>query len=148
MSFSSTYASAIADGISSLSMELADVGSQSLEVLSSADADGSQTDNGDLLTVGYTRVQQKTPEFLSPYDGADQNVDMKISTVIVRLSPEAILTLYDFLMTTFVPSSGSGSATAAPSPENEVSSPAMVAQDEQSSGKIRVSINLASVKGS
>lgn len=124
-------------------MELVDVGPEPLEVLSSADADAGQVDSADLLTVGYTRVQQKTPEFLSPYDGADQNVDMKISTVVVRLSPEAILTLYDFLMTTFVPSSGSGAAT--PTPESEEVT--MVAQEDQSSGKIRVSIKLASVKG-
>ncbi|VDB84480.1 unnamed protein product [Peniophora sp. CBMAI 1063] len=133
--------------LGSLSMELVDVGPEPLEVLSSADVEGGHADSVDLLTVGYTRVQQKIPELLSPYDGADQNVDMKISTVIVRLSPEAILTLYDFLMTTFVPSTGTDSGAAAPTLETEeVTSPGAAAKDDQATGKIRVSIKLASVK--
>lgn len=59
----------------------------------------------DLLQVKYTRVQRDSPEFQTVFEGVDQNVDVKMSTLVFRAAPEPILDVYDFIMTTFVPSS-------------------------------------------
>ncbi|KAI0033184.1 hypothetical protein K488DRAFT_78064 [Vararia minispora EC-137] len=120
--------------LGSLSMNLTEAGAEPLNVLSSADS--QSPDGHDLLTVDYTRVQKNSPEFLSIYGGIDQSVEVTLSTVVVRVSPEAILTLYDFVMTTFVPSSGSA-ASARPAPA-EISG--VDAQQQVSDQNIRVAI--------
>jgi vacuolar protein sorting-associated protein 13A/C len=115
---------------------------ESLEVLSSADEEASKA--RDLLTVGYTRVQRDSPEFLSVHEGVDQSVDLTISTVTLRVSPEAILALYDFIMSTFVsPASGStNQKQIAPSETVDVD-----AQQTVSDQRIRVAMKLDGVKG-
>lgn len=57
-----------------------------------------------LLRISYSRVQKESPNFLTLAEGIDQNVDIKISTLIFRAAPEPILALYDFVMATFVSS--------------------------------------------
>jgi vacuolar protein sorting-associated protein 13A/C len=99
----------------------------------------------DLLSLTYKRVQKESPEFLTIYEGIDQSVDIKISTFIFRAAPEPVLSLYDFIMTTFVPQSNPAkieSVQASPTgvdPEPEASA---------SGDKIRVLVKLASVQGS
>ena len=80
-------------------MHVNQVGREPLEFMSSA---AGPTDE-DLLIVKYTRVQQDSPEYQPVYEGIDQNVDVKISTFLFRAAPEPVVTLYDFIMTTFVP---------------------------------------------
>ncbi|KAI0321342.1 hypothetical protein OF83DRAFT_1274656 [Amylostereum chailletii] len=131
--------------LGSLSMSLDDSRSRPLEVLSSADG---TSEGRNLLTVGYTRVQRDSLEFVSVYDGIDQSVDMEISTVIFHASPEAVVTLYDFIMTTFVPPSPEGAVTPSTdtiSPESEQIEPE-IQTEARSDQKIRVLVKLASVK--
>ncbi|KAF8274093.1 hypothetical protein EI94DRAFT_1696360 [Lactarius quietus] len=84
--------------LGSLSMEVAEPGFEPLRLLSSADG---SVDVKDLLRVDYTRVQNASPE----YEGFDQDITVDVSTVIFWTAPEPLLTLYDLIMTTFVPSS-------------------------------------------
>ena len=126
-------------------MDVNQVGKEPLEFMSSAAGPIKE----DLLTVKYTRVQQASPEYQPVYEGIDQNVDVKISTFLFRAAPEPVVTLYDFIMTTFVPqSSGNAEATPAPgTPEYENGSPEIVVNSAGSPEKIRVLLTLASIQG-
>ena len=103
----------------------------------------------DLLIVKYTRVQQVSPEFQPVYEGIDQNVDIKISTFLFRAAPEPVVTVYDFIMTTFVPqNAGQVEVAASPgSPEAESPTAAIVVNGGVAPQKIRVLLTLASIQG-
>ncbi|KAH9849745.1 vacuolar protein sorting-associated protein 13 [Lenzites betulinus] len=129
--------------LKSVSMHVNQPGKDRLEFVSSAAGPSA----ADLLTVKYTRVQQASPEYQPVYEGIDQNVDVKISTFLFRAAPEPVLTLYDFIMTTFVPQSGEKvEAPSSPStPEGEVV-PEVVVDAGGSPEKIRVLLTLASIQ--
>lgn len=103
----------------------------------------------DLLIVKYTRIQQASPEFQPVYEGIDQNVDVKISTFLFRAAPEPVVTVYDFIMTTFVPQNGGQAevAVAPGSPEAESPTPEIVVDGGVAPQKIRVLLTLASIQG-
>lgn len=133
-------------GTRSLSIHVNQVGKEPLEFMSSADGPSTE----DLLTVKYTRVQQASPEYQPVYEGIDQNVDVKISTFLFRAAPEPVVTLYDFIMTTFVPQNNAGSAEATPAPgtpEDGNATPEIVVDSGGSPEKIRVLLTLASIQG-
>lgn len=92
-------------------MNIVQPGREPIKFMTTAETDS----NGDrnLLTLKYTRAQQATPDFLTLYEGIDQSIDAQISTVVLRTAPEPILTVYDFIMTTFVPKT-----TPLPAPES------------------------------
>ncbi|OSD03423.1 vacuolar protein sorting-associated protein 13 [Trametes coccinea BRFM310] len=129
--------------LKSISMHVNQVGKEPLEFVSSA----AGPSTADLLTVKYTRVQQTSPEYQPVYEGIDQNVDVKISTFLFRAAPEPVLTLYDFIMTTFVPqTSGKVEASPAPSTPGEGDVPEVVVGAGGSPEKIRVLLTLASIE--
>jgi vacuolar protein sorting-associated protein 13A/C len=112
--------------------------------MSSADLASPQDKN--LLTVKYTRAQKASPEFTTVYEGIDQSVYITISTVIFRAAPEPVLTMYDFVMTTFVPKS---EPPATDTVADEVSTTDMSALSSPKSGsseQIRVGVKLATVQ--
>ena len=105
-------------------------------------------EKADLLSVGYTRVQKESPEFLTIHEGIEQAVDVKISTFRFYAAPEPVVSLYDFIMTTFVPQSKPEiQQDREPSPENP-GTLAQVPQSAANTGKIKVGVELASVQGS
>jgi len=91
-------------------------------------------DGADLLKVVYTRAQKESPEFNSKYEGIEQNVDVVISTLVFRAAPEPVLSLYDFIMSTFVSGPGDLARSQAALGEEEVVQVAPVDPDS----KIRV----------
>lgn len=115
-------------------------------------ADTESQDN--LLIVRYKKCQPESPVFLSQFEGINQSVDIKISAFMFRAAPEPVLAVYDFIMTTFVPT---------PSPNQQQQQTGLVIDGEalsqdkdvalvvvkplQVTQKIRVLINLASVQG-
>jgi vacuolar protein sorting-associated protein 13A/C len=110
--------------------------------MSSAELDSLQDKN--LLTVKYTRAQQNSPDFVTVYGGIDQNIDITITTVIIRAAPEPVLAMYDFVMTTFVPKSErSGIDVAGNQSTNTIESNT---QTSTSSEKIHVRVKLAMVQ--
>ncbi|KAI0068196.1 hypothetical protein BV25DRAFT_1793389 [Artomyces pyxidatus] len=137
----------VAVHLGSLSMNLIEPDAKPMEVITSAD--GSD-DGKDLLTVNYTRVQKISPEFTSKYEGFDQSVDVKISTVIFRAAPEPVLTMYDFIMTTFVPQSSDGPADhsqdLAIQDSTQLPPPSADQSQSISNDKLRVLVKLASVQ--
>ncbi|KAF8216245.1 hypothetical protein K438DRAFT_1748990 [Mycena galopus ATCC 62051] len=85
----------------SLSMSVVQPTANPIKFVSSPESD--LLEDKDLLSLTYRRVQKESPEFLTIYEGIDQSVDIKLSTFIFRAAPEPVLSLYDFIMTTFVP---------------------------------------------
>lgn len=117
-----------------------------IEFMSSADTTGQD----DLLIVRYKRCQPDSPVFLTQFDGIDQSVDIKISTFIFRAAPEPVLAVYDFVMTTFVPAPNQQQQQVVPVTDGDVlldQDKDVVVVQQQTTQKIRVLVNLASVQG-
>lgn len=113
--------------------------------MSSAETESSPEKN--LLSVKYRRAQKESPDFATVYDSIDQSVEATISTVIFRTAPEPVLTLYDFVMTTFVPKSEPPPAGAIEDVQDSDAREELTANGSgASSGKIRVVVKLASVQ--
>ncbi|KAF1812213.1 vacuolar protein sorting-associated protein 13 [Eremomyces bilateralis CBS 781.70] len=55
----------------------------------------------DLFYLKFTRVNPKSPEFQSVYDGIAMNVDAAVSAINVIVTRRTLLTLLDFVLTTF-----------------------------------------------
>lgn len=128
----------------SVAMDVYQVDAKPIRFMSSVD--GDETAAEDLLTVDYTRAQRASPEFSTIYEGVDQNIDVKISTFVFRAAPEPVLMLYDFIMTTFVPNSGSNAVqrTDAAAVGQSIEGPPQTQSDDDE--KIRVLVKLASVQ--
>lgn len=73
-----------------------------IQLISSDYADGGG--DKDLLSVSYLRVERNSPQFSTVYDNIEQSIDVRLSTFIFNAAPEPVISLYDFLITTFVPS--------------------------------------------
>lgn len=101
------------------------------------------TSDTDLLRIAYARVQKESPEFAALYECVDQNVDIKISTLVFRAAPEPVLALYDFIMTTFA---SRPDQVPQIQPEQPFKEGFGVVQGDSDS-KIRVLIKLEGVKG-
>ncbi|KAG2023495.1 hypothetical protein CC2G_001143 [Coprinopsis cinerea AmutBmut pab1-1] len=99
----------------------------------------------DLLKVKYTRAQRESPEFQPVYEGIDQNIDVKMSTLVFRVAPEPILATYDFIMTTFVPQNTPNDASTNGTSLDALGSEHAV-QQAADDGKIRVLVKLEGVK--
>lgn len=118
-------------------MEVAEPGFEPVQLFSSADGSAGK----DLLRVDYTRVQSTSPN----YEGYDQIISVDVSTVIFRVAPEPLLTFYDLLMTTFVPSSPSpGEAPVVTQDSRAVGQP--TPELSSRAGRLRLLVKLASVE--
>jgi vacuolar protein sorting-associated protein 13A/C len=95
----------------------------------------------DLLSVKYTRIQKDSPEYTTVYEGIDQNVDVRISTIVFHAAPEPIISLYDFIMATFVSPSEQSTSTSPDSGPPQDTSPSTY------ESKIKVVVKLESVQG-
>ncbi|KAF8640890.1 hypothetical protein AX17_000538 [Amanita inopinata Kibby_2008] len=129
----------------SLSMTLVQPGNRAINFVTSTESD--TTEDKDLLSIKYRKVQQESPEFLDVFEGIEQQVDVNISTFILKASPEPLLSVYDFIMITFVPE-GTVSDSTDPS-ASTADDPTMthaITTDNITSGKIRIKVQLASVK--
>ncbi|PCH33647.1 vacuolar protein sorting-associated protein vps13 [Wolfiporia cocos MD-104 SS10] len=128
----------------SVSMNVNQPGKRPLECISSSAA----ATDGDLLMVKYTRVQPLSPEFMPVYQGINQSVDIVVTTFIFRAAPEPVITLYEFIMTTFVPEKkdeGSESFIL-PSPDASTDPLAVAERDDIPIDRIKVIVKLASVQ--
>ena len=126
---------------SSVSMHVVQPSGQDISFISIPEL--SATSNKDLLRIAYARVQKESPEFATIYERVDQNVDIKVSTLVFRAAPEPVLALYDFIMTTFVPRPDQLPQNwSEPRSEQESS----VVQGDFDS-KIRVLVKLEGIKG-
>lgn len=113
-------------------------------LLSSVD-DSSASTSSDLklVRVKYIKTQKDSPEFMTVREGHDQDIDVELSTFKITLAPEPILSLYDFIMTTFVPKD---EEKAQPQTEAQVKQAEQTAQ-QGSSDKLKVRVKLTSAQG-
>jgi vacuolar protein sorting-associated protein 13A/C len=130
---------------SSLSLSLVQLGRDPIKFASSEES-GSQEDM-DLLAVHYTRTQKTSPDFSAVCKVTDQIVTIKISTFIFRVAPEPILTMYDFIMTTFVPQSSNQAIERSKDQTFNVGAPHQQMSEVAVSDTISVAVDLARVQG-
>lgn len=115
-----------------------------MEVVTTPAGPAGESTPTDLLRVKYVRAQRDSPEFESAYEGIDQTVDVKLSTLVFQVEPEPILAVYDFIMTTFVPSFSQPPTLQVETAERSFQATSV---PEQNDGKIRVLVKLQSVQG-
>lgn len=70
-------------------------------------------ENKDLFTVKFIKVNPESPEFVSTYEGIATNLDVNVSTINIIVTRKTLLTLLDFVLTTFT----SPGEPAAPPPK-------------------------------
>ncbi|KAF8453095.1 hypothetical protein BGX38DRAFT_1249760 [Terfezia claveryi] len=105
-------------------------------------SDGFNSDSGKpLFYVKYVKVNPQSPEFMTVYEAIETNVDVSISTINVIITRKTVLTLLDFILTTFTnPDVVAPSQSDTGNSDSQVSRPAL-SQDS----KIRVKIDLKSI---
>jgi len=54
-----------------------------------------------LFFVKYIQVKHESPEFMSVYEAIDKHIDVQISTIDVVITRKTVLTILDFVITTF-----------------------------------------------
>ncbi|KAI5810307.1 hypothetical protein DFH27DRAFT_185031 [Peziza echinospora] len=97
-----------------------------------------------LIYVKYVKVNPLSPDFMTIYEAIETNVDVSISTINVIITQKTILTLLDFILTTFTNPDVQPQATPLSvegSPIEEGPSPNVQAPEN----KIRVKVDLKSI---
>ncbi|EWC44073.1 hypothetical protein DRE_07208 [Drechslerella stenobrocha 248] len=64
-------------------------------------SESSDKDARSLVHVKYAKVNKSSPEYMTVYEGIDTNIDVSVSTVNVIVTRTTLLTLLDFVVTTF-----------------------------------------------
>ncbi|KAH7345058.1 hypothetical protein B0J17DRAFT_763771 [Rhizoctonia solani] len=116
-----------------------------MQLLTSNQGRDESEANSNLVLIKYVRAQKESPEFVSVYDRIDQSVDVALSTFTFNVQPEPVLTLYDFIMSTFV--GGNEPMTNAPTPagSNTGTPEAEQPPPPVDPGKIKVKVKLTSI---
>lgn len=68
-------------------------------IISSEDA--SETEQKDLFTLKFVKVNKDSPEFQTKYEGIATNLDVAVSTINLIVTRRTLLTLLDFILATF-----------------------------------------------
>ncbi|KAK8195152.1 uncharacterized protein BKA78DRAFT_351066 [Phyllosticta capitalensis] len=63
--------------------------------------DVSASDQKDLFSLKFIKVNKDSPEFLTKYEGIATNLDVAVSTINVIVTRKTLLTLLDFVLITF-----------------------------------------------
>ncbi|ORY77300.1 vacuolar protein sorting-associated protein vps13 [Protomyces lactucae-debilis] len=94
----------------------------------------------DLVHVKYTQVKPASPDFQSTYGGIEKHVDVALSTINVIVTQKSILTLFDFVLTTFTSPDAPAEAEAA---DGDIAVEAV--QPPEQISKMRVKVELTSI---
>ncbi|KIR43636.1 vacuolar protein sorting-associated protein vps13 [Cryptococcus deuterogattii 99/473] len=129
----------------SVTLAMIEQGSAPRLLLSSASEDGNSPSDLKLVQVKYIKVQKDSPEFMTKHEGVDTSIDTELSTFKFTISPEPILSLYDFIMTTFVPNNQS--SVEQPPQDVETQVQGVDQEDAQpSTDKMRIRVKLTSAQ--
>ena len=127
----------------SLSVDLFQSGKAAIPFVSSSGEKHAEEEH--LLNIHYLRLAKESLK----YKGIDQNVQIRFSTLTFQASPEPVVSLYDFIMSTFT--SDRGPPTIAPHQETPDERTLAGAPPQQSPPVLRdnivVAMRLSSVKG-
>lgn len=134
----------------SMSIDMVDGPNQRTPLLESfAKGQGTPDTSGDddLVRLHYIKVQKDSPDYMSVHEGIDQTVSIDLSTFVISAAPEPILTLYDFMMSTFV-SPPTGTNPPTPSSRGNDTNPmdGEISPPVVDTGKIRVRVKLTSIQ--
>lgn len=110
-------------------------------LLSAGEIEDGGAEGRKLVQVHYFQVDKDSPDFMAKHEGIDKTVDTQLSTFNITLAPEPILSLYDFIMTTFA-SDGDEDVNAANAGDDGES--VKNAAQPQTNDKMRVKIKLTS----
>ncbi|KAG0637605.1 hypothetical protein HOY80DRAFT_1138202 [Tuber brumale] len=116
-----------------------------------SDALQEQSNDNPLFFVKYVKVKRESPEFMTVYEAIETNVDVSISTINVVITRKTVLTLLDFIITTFTSPGNNKTKTTIQSTEGathgsgEEVSDLDISNDPLEADKIRVKINLDSI---
>ncbi|KAI1654139.1 vacuolar protein sorting-associated protein 13 [Daldinia decipiens] len=119
-------------------------------IVSSGDIEDRQQQR-DLVRVKFTRVNRESPEFMPVYEGIETNVNVAVSTINLVVTRKTLLTLLDFMLTTFTNNNSSNSQQQGKIREIdeedtvEVVEPAVNSQQNEG-GSIRVKVDLKSIR--
>lgn len=72
------------------------------EVFQGQDVEDDPRNIRDLVNVQYLRIDPSSPEFLDKYDGIHQAANVTLSTLNFVVTRSSVLTLYMFILNTFV----------------------------------------------
>lgn len=118
-------------------------------IISSGDVEDQEVKR-DLVHVKYVKVKKESPEFMHVYDGVETNVTCAISTINVVVTRKTMLTLLDFILTTFTNNGNANANRTLPrSPDDNEPELAVEAPPEdqaQEAGSIRVKVELKSIR--
>lgn len=64
-------------------------------------SEDSSADAKDLFHLRFVKVNTESPEFMTRYEGIGTNLDVSISTINLIVTRRTLLTLLDFVLTTF-----------------------------------------------
>lgn len=116
-------------------------------IVSSGDSEDLQAGRS-LVSVQFVKVKRQSPEFMPVYEGVETNLTAAISTINVVVTRKTLLTLLDFILTTFA-SGEKGSTGDEDARKEDVKSLDMVVEGsrhENKSGAIRVKVDLKSIR--
>ncbi|KAL1410608.1 Vacuolar protein sorting-associated protein 13 [Vanrija albida] len=127
-----------------ITLAMVEQGKAQRPLLSSAEVDN--TSDQKLIKVKYHRVQKESPDFMTVHEGVDQSIDTELSTFNITLAAEPILSLYDFIMTTFVPKAPEEGATIEELDSEGAKVPAATQPVAESQDKLRIRVKLTSAQ--
>ncbi|KAK6541287.1 hypothetical protein TWF694_008645 [Orbilia ellipsospora] len=109
----------------------------------------SDESNRSLVHIKYAKVNKNSPEYMTIYEGIDTNVDVSISTVNVIITRTTLLTLLDFVVTTFTNQTGNQLEKKTVTPtvdhDNSFDSQQSPLASEYNPDKMRVKIDLSTI---
>ncbi|WVQ82769.1 hypothetical protein IAT38_004901 [Cryptococcus sp. DSM 104549] len=129
----------------SVTLAMIEQGSARRPLLSSANEGGDSPSDLKLVQVKYLKVQKESPEFMTKHDGVDTSIDTELSTFKITMAPEPILSLYDFIMTTFVPKDDQAADDAGKGQQGQENE-GKEEEQEKSTDKLRVRVKLTSAQ--
>ncbi len=116
------------------------------QIISSRGFDSDE--DKDLFNIKFVKVDPKSPEFVSTYEGISTNLDASISTLNLVVTRKTLLTLLDFVLITFASPDNSpkprieGAEKPWNGKEQQVTAKSTPAPD---SDKIRIKVGLQSI---
>ncbi|WWC86271.1 uncharacterized protein L201_001144 [Kwoniella dendrophila CBS 6074] len=126
-----------------VALSMVEQSSNKRPILSSVHAGDNSPADLKLLRVKYLKVQKESPEFMTTHEGVDTSIDVELSTFNITLAPEPILSLYDFIMTTFVPNDEENQIQNA---NSEVGAATGTPEQPENNDKLRIRVKLTSAQ--
>ena len=107
--------------------------------------DGNAGADSDLFNLKFVKVDKKSPEFMSVYEGISTNLDVSVSTINLIVTRRTLLTLLDFVLITFTNQDATAVESSSSPPTSEASSEVPQIEEPDSSSdedKIRIKAEL------